>query len=96
MLTLIKGKIRKGVEIQGISHITVEFSVDELMKNNTPNVNFWLFCLNHDLIMQWKKEDDGDDNFYSTINLIDLTLSEDEEKNRIIKEMFKKLDIPVF
>ena len=89
---IIQGKIRKGKEIQGWSHITVDFSVDELMKYNTPHVNFWTFCLLNNLL----KYNEEEEVYYPTIHLVDLTLSEDEEKNRIIKEMFKKLDVPVF
>ena len=89
---IIQGKIRKGKEIQGWSHVTVDFSVDELMKYNTPYVNFWTFCLLNNLL----KYDEEEKVYYPAIHLIDLTLSEDEEKNRIIKEMFKKLDVPVF
>jgi len=92
-IMFIKGKIHKNPPIQGKQFTIVYFEVDELMKNNTPHTNFWTFCLLNNLIMQWKVENDGDDKFYPTIDVVDLTLSEDEEKNRIVKEMFKKLDI---
>ena len=60
------------------------------MKNNTPNVNFWTFCLLNNFI---KKRFEFEDEYCSTIDLIDLKYSEDKEKNRIINEMFDRLRI---
>ena len=79
----IKKEIYKGHEI-----ITVKFSVDELMINNTPNVNFWTFCLLNDLV---KKR--LEDEYCSIIDNVELSYSEDKEKNRIIEDMFVKLNI---
>lgn len=88
---IIQGKIKKNPEIHGHAFTIIEFSVDEIMKYNTPKVNFWTFCLLNNLL----KYDDEEEVYYPTIDVIDLTLSEDEEKNRIIKDFFKKLDINV-
>ena len=92
---IIQGKIKKNKEIQGHAYTIVEFSVDELMKRNTPKVNFWIFCIYNDLLKQWKIENEGDGNYYPTIDLVDLTLSENEDNNKYIIDMLKKFDINV-
>lgn len=74
-------------------YVMLRVSVDELFENDTPKVNFWTFCLMNNLIEQWKIEDEGDDNYYPMVSLVDLIPSEDEEKNERAMKFFKMLDI---
>ena len=74
-------------------YVMLRLSVDELFKNDTPKVNFWTFCLANNLIDHWKIEEGGDDNYYPMVNLVDLILSEDEEKNERAYAFFKMLEI---
>ena len=97
---IIKGKIKKEIiKANGkeYDYITVKFSVDDLMLGNTPNTNFWTFCLLNDLIRKrfpdLEEDPDEETEYISTIDTIDLTYSEDKEKNRIVEEMFKRLNI---
>ena len=99
---IINGKIKKEItraNEREYDYISVEFSVEELMRNNTPYTNFWAFCLMYDLIrkkfpdLEYDPDDPDCDEYVSTIDTVILTYSEDKEKNRIVEEMFKKLDI---
>ena len=74
-------------------YVMLKVPVDELFENDTPKVNFWGFCIANNLIEQWKVEEGGDDNYYPMVNLVDLILSEDEEKNERAYAFFKMLEI---
>lgn len=87
----IKGEIYRGVAFN-----TVRLSVDDICRNNNPHFNLITFCLLNDLLLKWEVENEGDGKYYPNIQYVDLTLSEDEEKNRIVREMFKKYDIQIF
>ena len=92
----VKGKIKKEM-YKGYEIITVTFSVDELMQGNTPYTNFWTFCLLNNLIRKrfpdLEEDPDEETEYCSMIDTIDLIYSEDKEKNRVVEEMFKKLNI---
>ena len=66
-----------------------------MMKNNTPHINFWTFCLVNDLIMKWEIENGGDGNYYPKIEHVDLIYSKDTEKNIEVEKMLRKYDITV-
>lgn len=100
-MAIIKGEIKKKILKtdygREFEYITVEFSVDELCKGNTPATNFWTFCLLNDLIEQRFPDEalePGEDPEYrSKIDTIILDDSEDDEKNRRVREIFDNYDI---
>lgn len=91
-MIVIKGNIRKGRMIDGIQSIHVDFSVDEICRGNTPYTNIYTFCLLNGLL----RLDEERKVYLPTIDLVDLELSEDEEKNEYVKEMFRKMEVPFY
>ena len=64
----------------------VKVSVDNLMLDNTPHINFWSYLLLNDLLL---KEEDSE-NFIPKIKGLILQKSADESKNNKVTEMFEK------
>ena len=85
----INGVIHK--DEMNAEHIIVEFSVDELMINNTPYTNFWLFCLLNDLLIPGSEEG----RFNANIDSVILSLSQNEMKNEEIRKLFASMDISI-
>ena len=94
----VKGKVKNEM-YKGHEIVTVTFSVDDLMKGNTPHTNFWTFCLMNDLIrkrfpdLEYDPDDPDCDAYISTIDNVELIRSENKEKNKKVEEMFNKLNI---
>lgn len=64
--------------------------VDDICKGNTPYANFFIFCLLKDNLKMYFE----DKKYYPHPELwVDACESDDQEKNRIVEEMFKKLDV---
>lgn len=94
----VKGKINKEI-YKGYEIITVRFSVDELMINNTPHINFWTYCVLNNLIrkrfpdLEYDPNDPDTGGYVSTIDNVELVRSENKERNKKVEDMFDKLNI---
>lgn len=87
-MVIIDGKIKETSE-----GIVVNFVVDDLMQDNTPHTNFWIFCLINDLLV---KDPNDDDRFISKIKAVELFWSCEDEWNERIIDMFEnKLKIEI-
>ena len=69
------------------------FDVDILFTNNTPNINFWTWCLLNDLVYP---DPEDPDKFKHKLYHCDLNLSLNDELNQRACAMMDKLNIYVF
>ena len=67
-------------ENPGLVHATA----DELYRNKTPYLNFWMWCIMHDCVM---KDPFNPDRFVPTFNWIGIRISADYDTNIAIDEM---------
>lgn len=91
-MVIIRGNIRNGKMFRGVQHISVDFSVDEICRGNTPYTNMYTFCLLNDLLYY----DEETKQFLPTIDVVDLELSQDEEKNETVREMLRKMEVDFY
>ena len=79
--------------------ITLHLSVDELCKGNTPATNFWGFCLLNNLVekkfpdLEYDPDDPDCDKYVTRVDFVDLTYSEDKEKNSRVEAMLRNWNI---
>ena len=72
---------------------TVYITADDVCKGNTPYANFFVFCLLNGLLKYY----DYDKKYSISAWLIfEVCKSDDENKNSIVKEMFKKLEVSCY
>ena len=72
----------------------VKFYVDEICKNGTPYVDFAHFCILNGLIYLLENPENPKEKVYFKVDLCELILSKDQEKNEKVFKMLKKYDIP--
>ena len=82
----------------GILHpLSVELSVDKLMRDNVPIFNFWAYCLLNDYLVEDFDDEHGAKGKYMPgVDGVYLIMSKDEQKNQIVTEMFDTLKITWF
>lgn len=88
-MVILRGKLEVEERKWGTLY-TAHLNVDEICQDDTPYVNFVVYCIKHKLLVY-----DEEENKYEVDHrlLVDLEFSEDDNKNDNVTKMLRKFNV---